>query len=77
MKEATGELSMVVVTIIAIVAILVIWNLVKTPLTEWLGEKFGGMMETGKNAEGDVTNSFNNGYHGNNNNNNNNVEVTQ
>ena len=64
MKEASGELSMVVVTIIAIVAILVIWNLVKDPLTEWLGEKFGGMMETGRNADGDAENAFNRGYTG-------------
>ena len=36
MKEATGELSMTVVTIIAIVAIAGIIALLKKPLTEYI-----------------------------------------
>ena len=41
MKEATGELSMVVITIIAVVAVLAIWNAVKGPVTNWVQNKFG------------------------------------
>ena len=36
MKEATGELSMTVVTIIAIVAIAGIIYVLKDPMTEWI-----------------------------------------
>ena len=41
MKEATGELSMVVITIVAVVAILVLWNFMSPRLTNWVGRKFG------------------------------------
>lgn len=43
MKEATGELSMVVITIVAIVAILVLWNFMSPTLSNWVGKKFGEM----------------------------------
>lgn len=45
MKEATGELSMVVVTLIAVVAILVLWNVLSPQLTEWVQEKFNWMQD--------------------------------
>lgn len=48
MKEATGELSMVVITLIIIVAVLVIWRAVKDPVQEWVQQKFTDMeAETG------------------------------
>ena len=47
MKEATGELSMTVVTIVAIVAIAGIIMVLKDPLTEFIEDTF-------KSQAGDV-----------------------
>lgn len=41
MKEATGELSMTVVTIIAIVAIAAIVALLKDPIADYIEGKWG------------------------------------
>lgn len=43
MKEASGELSMVVITLIAIVAILALWNWMQPTLTNWVKQKFNWM----------------------------------
>lgn len=42
MKEATGEFSMTVVTIVAIVAIAGIIMLLKDPLTNFVNDVFNG-----------------------------------
>ena len=46
MKEATGELSMTVITIIAVVAIAGIVALAKDPITNWINNTFNGMTGT-------------------------------
>lgn len=40
MKEATGELSMVVITILIVVAVIAIWNLVAPTVSNWVEETF-------------------------------------
>lgn len=44
MKEASGELSMTVVTIIAVIAVLVLWQVVGPRLTEWVNTKFNNLV---------------------------------
>ena len=41
MKEATGELSMTVVTIIAVIAILGLVTLLRKPLADFIEREFG------------------------------------
>ena len=41
---------MVVITLIAIVAILALWNWMQPTLTDWVKEKFGWMQEQEKNT---------------------------
>ena len=45
MKEASGELSMVVVTLIAIVAVLALWQILGPKLSEWVQGKFDWMQK--------------------------------
>lgn len=40
MKESTGELSMVVITIIIIVAVVGIWNTLKPTIAQWVEDTF-------------------------------------
>ena len=54
MKESTGELSMVVITIIAVIAILAIWNAVKDPLSDWVTGKFGQMEDSADKSAADA-----------------------
>ena len=48
MKEATGELSMTVVTIIAIVAIAAIVGLLRKPIANYINNTWGNL--TNENA---------------------------
>ena len=48
MKEATGELNMTVITIVAIAVIGGILALMWGPITQWIQDSFGiGIEETG------------------------------
>ncbi len=40
MKEATGELNMTVVTIIAIAVVLAIFYALREPITDWIHDTF-------------------------------------
>lgn len=40
MKEATGELSMVVITLIIVVAVIGIWTALKPSIQGWVKDKF-------------------------------------
>ena len=51
MKEATGEFSMTVVTIVAVVAIAGVIALLKDPLTEFINNTF---QEAGQNVVDDA-----------------------
>lgn len=63
MKESTGELSMVVITIVAVIAVLAIWNAVKEPVAKWVGTKFG-QVQDGNATDGAVSNAVNQGLSG-------------
>ena len=54
MKEATGELSMVVITIVAVVAILVLWNMMSPVLSNWVGKKFGDITDSSDTSARDT-----------------------
>lgn len=54
MKEATGELSMVVITIVAVVAILILWNTMSPVLSNWVGQKFGQITDSSTNSNADT-----------------------
>lgn len=43
MKEATGELSMTTITIIAVIAIATIVGLLRQPIRDFIETKFGEM----------------------------------
>ena len=48
MKEASGELSMTVLTIIIVIAVLALWNTVIQPIaSDWIQDRFGDLAETG------------------------------
>jgi len=40
MKEASGELSMVVITLIIVVAVFAIWRIAKPMVQNWVVDKF-------------------------------------
>ena len=50
MKEATGELSMTVITIIAVVAIAGIIALAKDPVTKWIENTFNDLTKEESNT---------------------------
>lgn len=45
MKEATGEVSMTMITIVAVAVIGGILALMWDPITEWIQDSFGGAAE--------------------------------
>lgn len=51
MKEASGELSMTLIVIIAAGVILAIFLAFKDPIANAIGNKWGGFFTKGKNAE--------------------------
>lgn len=61
MKEATGEVSMTMVTIVAVAVIGGILALMWDPIKNWIGSSFGGAADT---TSGDGTYYKNKTYTG-------------
>ena len=60
MKEATGELSMTVVTIIAILAVLGIVVALRRPMVEYIQKRWNSMVDKSDAADDD--NQYNDGW---------------
>ena len=60
MKEATGELNMTVITIVAITAIGGIMALMWPSITNWINGSFGGAAGVAANCPGGVWDPVNN-----------------